>query len=279
MASQSAKETKEQTEHYSSLHGAIDAHCHLEQKGTFFNRDELILSCKAAEMSAVITVCAKPTDLQITINTVKKHKGFVYATAGLHPLEAVSHSENEIDSYLESIKELVKLDSTIIRAIGEVGLDDVLVNDPTKKQISRDVFIQFIEFANELKLPLSIHCREAYPESIKMLSDYGANRVVFHYFNQPKFVDEITEQGWHLSLPVTIAFSKKRFVDMINAIRNKEAFVMVETDSPIELQGKRVITPLDVSVLIDSIAREKKQNVSQIVTETTNVATGFFSLR
>jgi len=254
--------------------GLIDAHCHLEQKETFFSREQLISDCRAAGMAALVTVCARPQDLQLTLGIAERHKGFVSATAGIHPLEASASTEKEIDAYIERIKG----HRSELKAIGEVGIDDVLVKDPAKKRRSRDVFIQFIGLANELGLPISIHCREAYPETMKRLSDHGAKRVVFHYFNQPESVGDIADQGWCLSLPVTLAFAGKRLSDIIKEADDHAADIVVETDSPIELAGGRRITPPDVRLLVDAIAKEKEEDAALISAETARTASEFFSL-
>jgi TatD DNase family protein len=254
--------------------GLIDSHCHLEQKETFFSRERLISDCKAAGMAALVTVCARPQDLQLTLEIAGKHKGFVSATAGIHPLEASASTEKEIDAYIGR----VRAHQSELKAIGEIGIDDVLVKDPVKKQRSRDVFIQFIGLANELGLPISIHCRDAYPEVMKKLSDHGAKRVVFHYFNQPEFVGDIADQGWCLSLPVTLAFSGKRLSKIIKETDDHAADIVVETDSPIELGGGKRITPLDVRLLVDAIAKEKEEDAALISAETARTASEFFSL-
>ena len=110
--------------------GLIDAHCHLEQKETFFSRERLISDCKAAGMAALVTVCARPQDLQLTLGIAERHKGFVFATAGIHPLEAASSKGKEIDSYIEQVKE----HQSELKAIGEIGIDDILVKDPAKRR-------------------------------------------------------------------------------------------------------------------------------------------------
>ncbi|VVB73464.1 Tat-linked quality control protein TatD [uncultured archaeon] len=254
--------------------GMMDAHCHLEQKETFFSRDQLISDCRAAGMAALVTVCARPQDLRLTLDIAGKHKGFVFPIAGIHPLEAASSSETGIDSYIEGIRAR----RSELKAIGEIGIDDVLVKDPAKRQRSREVFLQFIGLANELGLPISIHCREAYPEVMKKLSDHGAKRVVFHYFNQPASVGDIADQGWLLSLPVTLALSGRRLSKIVKEADDHAADIVVETDSPIELACGKRITPLDVVLLIEAIAKEKEEDAALISAETARTTSEFFSL-
>lgn len=258
-----------------STAGMIDSHCHLEQKETFFRREQLISECRAAGMSALVTVCARPQDFELTLDIVRKHKGFIFATAGIHPLESVSasNSENEIDAYIE----LIKRHRSELNAIGEIGIDDILVKEPSKRQRSRDVFIQFVELADEIRLPIVIHCREAYPEVIKKLSDRGAKRVVFHYFNKPDLVGDIADQGWCVSLPVTLALSSaKRLSDLLKNAGDKMADVMVETDSPIELSDGKRITPMDVRLIVDAIAKQNREESRLAAAKAARTAKEFF---
>jgi Tat protein secretion system quality control protein TatD with DNase activity len=113
---------------------------------------------------------------------------------------------------------------------------------------------------------------------MKKLSDHGAKRVVFHYFNQPGIVGDIADQGWCLSLPVTLAFSGKRLSKIIKEADDYAVDIVVETDSPIELSGGRRITPIDVRLLVDAIAKEKEEDAALVSAETARAASEFFSL-
>jgi len=249
----------------------IDSHCHLEQDPTFFDLEQVI-SDSRKQLRSVITVCARPEDLKKTAMLVSKHPEFINACFGLHPYEATKHSEKEIEQYLEQIKE----NRQIAKAIGEIGLDFFLVKDPESQKRCRDIFIQFIEFSKELGLPLVIHCRDAYHETIDLLSNNDAKKVVFHYFGAKDFTKEIMEYGWYLSIPVTIATAKK-LKDILAVAEDDK--ILAETDSPIKLSVGRMIFPADVRIVIENIAKEKKKSFEETEMAVDKNTIDFFSLK
>jgi len=146
----------------------IDVHCHLEQKDYDVDREEVINKCKE-KLKAIITSCAHPNDLEITIDIVKRYKGFVFATLGIHP-EYIGENLN-IEDFIEKVKE----NKDNIVGIGEVGLDYHWVKEENLREKQRKLFRFFINFAKELNLPLVIHSREAMQDTIKIL-DYSFKR-------------------------------------------------------------------------------------------------------
>src|SRR4030043_2350528 len=98
----------------------IDVHCHLEQKDYDKDRDEVIKSCNK-QLKAVISSCADPRDWPITLEMVKKYKGFVFATAGIHPEFIKDINLEESNKFIEVIKKEAKEKNIV--AVGEVGLD------------------------------------------------------------------------------------------------------------------------------------------------------------
>jgi TatD DNase family protein len=248
----------------------IDSHCHLEQEPTFFDLDKVITESKAS-LKAVVTVCARPEDFERTKTLLEQHPGFVHACFGFHPYEVDKRSEKETDRYIEQIKE----NKGLAKAVGEVGLDFALVKDPEQRKKCKDVFVQFIELSKELRLPLAIHCRDAYHETIDVLSNQDARQVVFHYFGAKEFAKEIMEQEWHISIPVTVATSK-RLKDILSVARDDR--ILAETDSPIKLSGGKLILPADVKTVIERIAEEKKMAFGDAEKTVDGNAAAFFSL-
>ena len=196
----------------------------------------------------------------------------MHASFGFHPYEVISHSEKEIEQYIEKIKAAKQQAS----AIGEIGLDFFLIKDPEQQKRCKDIFVQFIEFSKELKLPIVIHCRDAHHETIDILSNQDARQVVFHYFGAKDFTKQIMEEGWHVSLPVTVAM-RKSFKDVLREIQ--EDRLMVETDSPVKISGEKLILPTDVRYVIERIADEKKTSFQEVEKLTDQNTADFFSLK
>ena len=252
--------------------GVFDAHCHLEQDVS--EGQQIADRCRSAGMRGLITVCARSPDLDNAVRISRQNPGFVYYTAGLHPLEAAGLTEIEISDYAKRIQALP--DSNAPNhpiAIGEIGLDYVLVREKEKVLHSRKVFGEFVSLAKSLKLPISIHCREAYRDVIDILKSGAKQDVVFHYFNQPEYLREIIDNGWVVSLPLTLSKSKIKAVFESADLGN----VMLETDSPAEL-GSRKVTPMNVGELVESISKVTMIPEKEIIEKTTKTVSGFFRI-
>ena len=96
----------------------IDTHCHLEQPDYDKDRHLIIEKCRKS-LQAIITSCANPMFLNLTFQLVRKYKGFVFATASIHPSYVKKFNDEEIKQYIKCIKS--SKDSLV--AIGETGLD------------------------------------------------------------------------------------------------------------------------------------------------------------
>jgi TatD DNase family protein len=188
----------------------------------------------------------------------------VYCAIGVHPSDVMGLDVNE------SINELKKmfLTSNKIKAIGEIGLDKYWVKDEEIINKQKEFFIKQIQLANELKLPIIIHDRDAHEETLKILKEhkplYGG---VMHCFSgSVEYLKEILKLGLYIGLDGPVTYK--------NAITPKEvaSFVpldklLVETDSPYLTptpnRGK-INYPYYVKYVIDEICRIKSIDSREI---------------
>ncbi len=245
----------------------IDVHCHLEQKDYDVDREEVINKCKE-KLKAIITSCAHPNDLEITIDIVKRYKGFVFATLGIHP-EYIGENLN-IEDFIEKVKE----NKDNIVGIGEVGLDYHWVKEENLREKQRKLFRFFINFAKELNLPLVIHSREAMQDTIKILEEEKAENVLMHLFGERKFISKIIENGWFISVGPILLTSKnhKKIVKEMPIEK-----IMLETDSPWFGFGKRN-EPIAIIKVAEKIAEIKKTDFNNVWNKCGENAKRFFDL-
>ena len=188
----------------------------------------------------------------------------VYCAIGVHPSDVM---ELDIE---ESIDELRKMyfTSNKIKAIGEIGLDKYWVKDEEVIAKQKEFFIKQIELANELKLPIIIHDRDAHSEVLEILKKhkpiYGG---VMHCFSgSVEYLKEILNLGLYIGLDGPVTYK--------NAITPKEVAaaipldkLLVETDSPYLTptpnRGK-INYPHYVKFVIDEISRIKSINSREI---------------
>ena len=196
-----------------------DSHCHLyETRGA--DLDDVITSARAAGVTTMITVgCDAATTAQ-AIDIASRYDG-VYATAGLHPHEAI-HGVDTIRHFLD--------DANVI-AVGEAGLDYFYEHSPRADQ--RVAFAAQIQIAHERKLPLVVHTRDAWDDTFDVFAAEGTpERTIFHCFTGgPEEARRCLDMGAYLSFSGIVTF--KTATDLHEAAKLCPADRMLaETDSP-----------------------------------------------
>ena len=188
----------------------------------------------------------------------------VYCAIGIHPSDV---KELDIEDTILQLKELYKT-SNKIKAIGEIGLDKYWEKEEEIISKQKEFFIRQIELANELKLPIIIHDREAHEDTLKILKEhpplYGG---VMHCFSgSVEYLKEILSLGLYIGLDGPVTYK--------NAITPKEVAkavpldrLLVETDSPyltpVPFRGK-INYPHYVKNVIEEICRIKSINSREI---------------
>jgi len=248
----------------------IDVHCHLEQKDYSEDRDSVVAKCRK-ELNAIVTSCAHPKDFDLTLNLVEKYVGFVFATVGIHPEYIKEVNEKEKDDFID----LVKKNRGKIVGIGEVGLDYNWVKESDWREKQKDLFINFINLSNELKLPLVVHARDAFEEAIKILEHEDARRVVMHMFGANNLVKYIIENKWFVSLN-TIVLNSKKYNKVARDMPLEQ--LLLETDSPWLGFEKKRNDPTSVKIVADKISEIKKTTFEIVDKKTTENAIEFFKL-
>jgi len=254
----------------------IDTHCHLEQKNYDPDRDQVIENCKK-ELKAVITSCVHPKDFQLTMELVEKYKGFVFASAGLHPEYIKEIGEKEIEEYFELIKE--SKDNVV--ALGETGLDYFWIKEAEWQKRQKELFIRMINFSKEIKKPLLVHSRDAYEDVVKILEQEDAKEVHLHLFGSNKLVKVAYANGWYISIGPIVLKSKKHFKIVRDMPLN---LLFTETDSP--WNHPKVFTehikvrndPTSVKVVVEKISEIKRTSFENVDKITTENAIRFFNL-
>jgi len=247
----------------------IDVHCHLENQDYDKDRDELIENCKK-EMNAIITSCANPENLDLSLQLAEKHRGFVFLTAGLHPIHVEQFSEKDKENYFAKLKENRKK----IVGIGECGLDYHWIKNEKLREKQKQFFLDHIELAKKLKLPLVIHSRKAEKECLDILKEQNVKNVLLHFFSDPKLREEVAAENYYVSINTAVMRSKgiRKILKIVGTER-----IMTETDAPWMGFGERN-TPLTIKVIIQKIAMLEKKTPDEINSKTTNNAIKFFNL-
>ncbi len=249
-----------------------DTHCHLDDaryRGDDDPRRELggtngvLVRAREAGVSRFINVgCDRDSSLRAI--AIAADNTDVWASVGLHPHEAVRG--------VDTIRDL--FDAPRVIAVGEAGLDYHYDHSP--RDIQRTAFAEQVELANELRLPLIIHTRDAWDDTFSILAEVGVpSTVVFHCFTGgPDEARRCLDVGAHLSFSGIVTF--KTAADVAEAARMCPLDrILVETDSPylapVPHRG-RVNQPSNVAVVGTFIADMRSIAVDEFARLTTRNA-------
>ena len=203
----------------------VDTHSHLHRQEFDADRDEVI--ARAVE-SGVRILLDPATDLasnQTVIALSRRHPA-VYAAIGLHP-----HDAGELTpAVLDELRLLAQQPKVV--AIGEIGLD--YYRDLTPRDIQKEVFKKFLLLGRELKLPVIIHCREAYSDLFPILRECleVPMRGLLHCFaGDAAVAEEAVRLGLFISFAGNLTFPKaENLRDVAKTVPLDR--VVLETDAP-----------------------------------------------
>lgn len=206
----------------------FDSHAHYDDEKFNEDREKVIKSIYEEGITKCINIGC---DIKTSENSIKLSEkyDFIYATCSIHPSE-IPQTEQELRKQLDKIKEMAKINKKVV-GIGEIGLDYHWNKDNIELQ--KKAFIEQINIANELNLPISIHTRDAIDDTIEIIRNYKVNKNgVLHCcpFNR-ELVKQGLQAGYYIAFGGTSTFKNSKnaneIIDMVPIDK-----ILVETDSP-----------------------------------------------
>ncbi len=214
----------------------VDSHCHLDMLSEYDSIDNIVARADEAGIKYMQTICTRLDNFNNIITIAKKFSN-VYASVGVHP--------SEVDSVV-SHEELTQLSShPKVIGLGETGLDYFYNKDKEQQKMQRDSFASHIRSAQENKLPVIIHMRDAEIDAIEMLQHHKQIQdfpALIHCFTSTlDFAQKVLDLGLYISVSGIVTFKNA------DALRDVVKYVpadriLVETDapylSPVPMRGK-----------------------------------------
>jgi len=202
-----------------------DSHAHLTLEHFDPDREEVIVRARQAGVARIVTVSSFIGDASACAALAARHD-FIHFTAGVHPHEAKSFTPE----VAEGIRRAAGRPKAA--AIGEIGLD--YHYDFSPREAQRRAFRDQIVLARNLKLPIVIHTREAWDDTLLILDDERAREVggVFHCFSGGKEeAKRCLDLGFYLSFAGPVTFKNASDVAEAAAYAPLDR-ILCETDSP-----------------------------------------------
>ncbi|HIU91227.1 MAG TPA: TatD family hydrolase [Candidatus Fimimonas merdipullorum] len=227
----------------------VDSHLHLDDSAFDGAREDIIARLAQERVEFVVNNSCDLSSMRMGAELAKHDR--VFATVGMHPHDAKSYDEG-------FEKEMIALShNPKIVAVGEIGLD--YHYDLSDRKTQRDVFARQIEIADKLKLPLTLHVREAYGDAQDILQAqkrYLNSGVLWHcYGGSAEFARQFAKQGHYFAFGGAITFKNAKKEETVLAIPKQQ--ILSETDSPymapVPLRGT-VNTPFNVRYVLQKLA-------------------------
>ncbi len=261
----------------------IDTHAHIHFDDFSGDLTDVFSNARASKVTSIITVGTTPQDslkaLEFVMNpeTIIMAQGIkLYATAGIHPHEASLGSDG-----LKVIGQLAR-DSKyqgLLVAIGECGLDYYRNNSPKAQQ--HDALEFQLQLAQELKLPLVFHVRDAWEDFFAILKNYPKVRGVIHSFTgTTKEVEQALGYELYFGLNGIMTFTKDQAqLEAANIIPASR--LLLETDcpylSPAPMRGKRN-EPSFVKYTGEFLSNLRAEDYTDIARQSSNNAKELFAI-
>jgi TatD DNase family protein len=214
----------------------VDSHCHLDDERFADDLDAVLDRAAAADVTRILTIGTGdgPPEIDRAVKLADRYPQ-VYASIGVHPHDAAKVTPQTYDD-LRALAGHAK-----VIAFGEIGLD--YHYDFSPREIQREVFIEQLKLARAVGMPITIHTREAWEDTMTVLREHWQGEGVLHCFTgDPAQAREALDMGFHLSYGGVVTFKTADHVRESARITPDDR-LLIETDAPylapIPYRGKR----------------------------------------
>lgn len=278
----------------------FDSHAHLNNEMSDEARAAMVRAIEDSELDYVMDIGFDLPSSKLAVDHAAKYP-WCYAAVGCHPHDTDSMD----DMQLVLIKGLAKKKK--VMAIGEIGLD--FHYDHSPRDVQREWFRRQIRLANELKMPIAIHSREADQEVLDILKEEGAfsderkswfperpdttgyvskqpgtckdARVLLHCFSgSAELGSQYVKLGATISIAGPVTYKNNRKTVGVVAELPLD-FLLVETDSPYltpePFRGKKN-DPSKVEYTARKVAEIKGLSLEEVAAKTKENAMRFYGI-
>lgn len=251
-----------------------DTHTHLYSSEFDQDRDEMIQRALDAGVSRFFIPAIDSSYTKAMYELEKNYPDNVFLMMGLHPTYV---KENYLEELMHVENELAKRK---FYAIGEIGID--LFWDKTTLEEQKNAFRKQIQLAKKYKLPIVIHCRDAFDEVYEVLEEEKSADLfgIFHCFTGT-YEQALQAISYNMKLGIggVVTFKNGKIDQFLNQI--DLSHIVLETDSPylapIPYRGKRNESSYLLNI-IDKLAAIYNLPAKDIATITTENSKRIFGI-
>ena len=251
-----------------------DTHTHLYSEEFDQDRNEMIQRAIDAGVSRFFIPAIDSTCAQSMYELEKNYPNNVFLMMGLHPTYVKENYEEELQ-HVEN-----ELARRKFYAIGEIGID--LYWDKSHLPQQQIAFRRQIKLAKHYKLPIVIHCREAFDEVFEILEEEKSSELfgIFHCFTGT-YEQALQAISYNMKLGIggVVTFKNGKIDQFLSQIDLNH--IVLETDSPylapVPFRGKRNESSYIVNV-VEKLAMIYSLSANEIATITTENSKAIFGI-
>jgi len=243
-----------------------DTHTHLYSEAFEKDRDAMIKRAIEANVSRFFVPAIDSSYTKSMLKLESDYPESIFLMMGLHP----THVKNDYEAELEHVTTMLQRHK--FYAVGEIGID--LYWDKSTLQIQQDAFKRQIRLAKQHKLPIVIHCREAFDEVFEVLEEMQGDALfgIFHCFTgNLKQAQRAVDLNMKLGIGGVVTFKNGKIDQFLNQINLEH--IVLETDSPYlapkPYRGKRNESAYILKVLekLSAIYTISEEKIAEITTQ------------
>lgn len=233
----------------------FDTHAHYDDEAFDTDRAELLSGMQDGGIGRIVNIGVDPESIEKGYQLSRDYP-FIYTSVGVHPSDI-----DKLDPYgMGWLKEKAERDKVV--AIGEIGLDYYWEKDPDQRMKQRKYFREQLTLARELKLPFSIHSRDAAKDTLDIAKEEKIGEIggVMHCYSYSlEHAREYLNMGLYLGIGGVVTYKNARVLKEVVKYAPLSRLV-VETDcpylTPVPFRGKRN-SSLNLPYIVDMIAQIK----------------------
>ena len=244
------------------------------------DRDAVLERARAAGIDRIVVTGSSVDSNQGATELARRHAGFLFATAGVHP-----HHASDYDATSDAQIRALAAEGSIV-AVGECGLDYFRNFSPRDAQL--EAFRSQLDIAEETGLPVFLHQRDAHDDFVEVLEPVlpRLSRAVAHCFTgEHESLREYLAMGLYIGVTGWICDERRgtHLREIVSVIPDDR--LMLETDAPYLLPRTirpkpktRRNEPMHLVEVLRTVAEARGQSEEHVAAITTANAARFFGL-
>ncbi|XP_055005221.1 putative deoxyribonuclease tatdn3 isoform X1 [Boleophthalmus pectinirostris] len=200
--------------------GFVDCHCHISAQEFEQDLDDVIKRTTQAGVKTLVAVTEDQREFDRVLQLKKSYGALIAPCFGVHPLQSDGGPDKRSvkPQDLEAALPYFYQHSEELVAIGEIGLDFTPWFAPSEqeKDDQMKVFVQQLEVAKELNLPVNVHSRSAAKVTISTMKEQGVTGALLHNFaGKLSVAFDGIKAGYFVSFPPAVCTNPQVHADVL----------------------------------------------------------------